>query len=209
LVGRVHETLVPFTHVERGLVGDRFGETYEPIPRDADYVCQIHPQREAPYYWWLPSGTHYGPDALDEQNALAFHFRYGGNSEDVVGEGWSHAEGDFRWMTGYASTLHLPPLPHSGDYALRINVHPMLYGALNLQRLGVLLNGRPIQDFEIVGDMIVGTMLSAHDLRRDGSDQLTLVHPDSLTPAALTGWSVDMRILSMALRQLTLVPVHA
>ncbi|MEJ0044774.1 MAG: hypothetical protein WDN04_00360 [Rhodospirillales bacterium] len=53
LVGKLHEWLLPYTEVERGMVGDRYGEGGEEVPRDADFACQVQCQREPGYYWWL------------------------------------------------------------------------------------------------------------------------------------------------------------
>ena len=52
----VIEKVLPFTHVETGFIGDRYGEYQDHIPRDADYVMQIRATRYADpdYLWWLP-----------------------------------------------------------------------------------------------------------------------------------------------------------
>ncbi|MBS0558638.1 MAG: class I SAM-dependent methyltransferase [Proteobacteria bacterium] len=52
----VIEKMLPFTHVETGFNGDRYGEYQDHIPRDADYVMQIKATRYADpdYLWWLP-----------------------------------------------------------------------------------------------------------------------------------------------------------
>jgi hypothetical protein len=41
MAGRGPELLLPFTSVERRLIGDRYGEFACPVPADADYACQI------------------------------------------------------------------------------------------------------------------------------------------------------------------------
>jgi hypothetical protein len=50
------EQLIPFTFVNKELVGDRYGEISESIPRDADYASQVRWGMGADYYWWLPNG---------------------------------------------------------------------------------------------------------------------------------------------------------
>jgi hypothetical protein len=43
LRGNAPELFLPFTHVEKGFVGDRYGEYAEAIPDDADYAVQVAP----------------------------------------------------------------------------------------------------------------------------------------------------------------------
>ncbi len=207
LIGRNHELLVPFTHVERGLLGDRYGETHEPIPAGLDYVCQIDFHREASYYWWIP-GNGFGPGSVLEGDAVSYDFTAAGNSDEIVLDGWSGAENGFRWMTGYSSGLRLPPLEHSGDYAFRLNVFPMLVNGITQQKLQVVLNGHPIDELEIDGDRIIGTMLPGDKLHRDGSDVVSLIHPVAVQPARVVPGTSDTRILSIALRHMTLAPVR-
>ncbi len=46
------ETLLPFTHVETNLAGDRFGEFSDHVPRDADYASQLLWDQDDSYFWW-------------------------------------------------------------------------------------------------------------------------------------------------------------
>lgn len=39
--GKTIETLLPFTHVRKDFIGDRYGEYLQWVPEDADYACQI------------------------------------------------------------------------------------------------------------------------------------------------------------------------
>jgi hypothetical protein len=43
LAGQLAEQFLPITHVERGLVGDRYGEYIDTVPEGADYASQITP----------------------------------------------------------------------------------------------------------------------------------------------------------------------
>ena len=208
LANQVHEYVLPFTHVERGLNGDRHGETNGPIPQGLDYVCQILPQREAPYYYWRHDGAAYRPDSLLEEEAIDYGFQSGGASDEIVGEGWSFPEDGFRWMTGFFSTLRLPPLSHSNDYVFRINVHPAIHGPIISQDLRLTLNNHPIARFNIDGDLILGTVLPLDRLRRDGTDVIGLIHPSGICPDTLASGSLDNRILSVAVRHVALVPIR-
>ena len=57
LATSVIETTLPFTHVERAFIGDRYGELGLSVPRNADFSMQTFPgpwQSARDYYWWLP-----------------------------------------------------------------------------------------------------------------------------------------------------------
>jgi hypothetical protein len=43
LRGRAPEMMLPFTHVERSFIGDRYGEYFDSIPGHADYAAQVDP----------------------------------------------------------------------------------------------------------------------------------------------------------------------
>ncbi len=94
LAGRVIETTLPFTQIERRFVGDRYTDAAEPVavPRNADWCMQAEcPPGVAPldFYWWLPL------PAVGDARAAA---------------------------SGLASSLRVPapPLRHSGFDFLRL-----------------------------------------------------------------------------------------
>ena len=54
--GVVIENTIPFTHIERGFIGDRYCEYRRNIPRDADWSAQTMPRVNAErpdFFWWL------------------------------------------------------------------------------------------------------------------------------------------------------------
>ena len=52
------EQLIPFTVVNKDLMGDRYGEDGDTIPLTADYASQVRWNMGPGYYWWLtPSGA--------------------------------------------------------------------------------------------------------------------------------------------------------
>lgn len=54
-VEKSFEKTIPFTHVERGFRGGRYGEKLNYVPRDADWTMQRYNVLPVPerYYWWL------------------------------------------------------------------------------------------------------------------------------------------------------------
>jgi hypothetical protein len=54
-VGFEAENVLPFTHIESGFIGSRYGETMAYVPREADFVTQTNPAYSGrrDYYWWV------------------------------------------------------------------------------------------------------------------------------------------------------------
>src|SRR4051794_18743119 len=60
---RAPEQLIPFTLINKSFIGDRYGESEDTVPFDADYVSQVKWGRGPEYYWWLhEDGTRRMPD---------------------------------------------------------------------------------------------------------------------------------------------------
>ncbi len=59
LVGRPIELQLPFDHVEKGFIGDRYGEYLRFVPGNAEFAAQAGSGRSDGYHWWLNSG---GPE---------------------------------------------------------------------------------------------------------------------------------------------------
>lgn len=55
-VGKEIERALPFTLVERGFIGDRFGECMTYVPAEADWTMQTYlpSASSSEYYWWIP-----------------------------------------------------------------------------------------------------------------------------------------------------------
>lgn len=51
--GKAIEEMLPFTRVERGFLGDRFGEYLTYVPQEADWTTQAPSVDRDRYYWWL------------------------------------------------------------------------------------------------------------------------------------------------------------
>lgn len=201
LRGRMHEQLMPFTHVERGLTGDRYGQEVAPVPHGADYATQIPSQREPGYYWWLTGAA--GPAAPAHSATLRLTAGFEGGA--LLEEGWAPAEPRHRWMLGAESTLRLPPLRGPGAGVLRLGVTPFVVpGRLARQRLAVLANEQRVGAFEFGDEAVLGCAVPPGLLRHDGTDRLRFIHPDAGQPCRLDPGSADARRLSVSLEWLTL-----
>jgi hypothetical protein len=200
LIGTVHEKLMPYSHVERGLIGDRYGETSAPVPPDADYAAQVPSHRERGYYWWLPG--HEKP--TDPVHSLTLLFGEGGSAQSAVNGGWAEPEIDHHWMLGAESILRLPALAGEGPGVLRMGVRPcVVEDVLTRQRLMIEVNGRRVGEYDITLETVLGCDIPAAILRAQGTNLLRLVHPDAVAPAVLSPSLSDTRRLSLSLEWLT------
>jgi Glycosyl transferase family 2 len=53
LVGRAFEIQLPVDHVEKGFIGNRYGECLPVVPGNAEYAVQVRSAQSPDYYWWL------------------------------------------------------------------------------------------------------------------------------------------------------------
>lgn len=80
----------------------------------------------------------------------SLRFTLDGRGGPYLGRGWSFSETWGTWSDGPVSTLHLPlaqPIQH--DPRLRLDIHPFLAGALQSQRVRVLVNDEPLADWTL------------------------------------------------------------
>lgn len=148
-----------------------------------------------------------GTSAAAEQvptTTLTIQFAVGGNSEDFVREGWSHAEGKFRWMTGRESKLLLNrPVP-AGDFILELDLHPFVRPpTLESQRLTVSVNGVVVGQSTILRKGRRGYRIPASALSKEADVSIVFTHPDAARPCDLRE-SRDTRFLSVSLERLRL-----
>ena len=199
----VHESALPFTHVERGLVGDRYGEDLDQIPAEADWATQVQALREPAYYWWLNGGA---PN--DAPPLIDWTFGRDGNLEAPIGDGWSNPERTHRWMLGLQSVVALPLLPDGAEFMLLLNLMAHVRPNLPRQRLFLFLNETWLGDFEVIAAGFLGVALPGGALRRDGRDKLRFIHPDARIPRQLSDVQ-DRRWLSLALVRLRIYAAAA
>ena len=200
MVGRTHETALPFTQVEKLFCGDRFGEDETAVPAGADFATQVPSQREPAYYWWLNGRE--GPPSYSA-NPVEFGFARDETGGELLGDGWSGPEPKGRWMVNAMSVLTLPKLPQDGALDMVLVVMPHVQrDRLLAQRLFVQANARLIAEFDLPGALRVGCEIPGSVLRRDGTDRLRFVHPDAA--AAVRFGGADKRNMAVMLRSLSL-----
>lgn len=196
LAGQYHEWAVPATMVDMRWQGDRFGQTDAQVPVDADFACQISPQREPGFYWWLRSRP--GPGAAPP--VVHYIFGWQGNAKPPHGDGWGEPEPELQWMVGTESVLTVPQLPE-GSYEIAMRVMPYVRPSMPAQRLEVFLNNRRAGEFALDSPCVIGCGLPPDVLRKNGPNSLRFVHPDAASPASVES-SPDDRMLAVALQWL-------
>jgi hypothetical protein len=201
MVGRSHEEVLPYTHVEQHFVGDRYGEHLTDVPRGVDYATQVQQGRERSYYWWIAEETpSRGVDARRAPGQPAFELPSDG---DCFGSGWSYPEAGFRWMVDFDSHLWLPPLERR-DYELRFDALPHVDHVVPAQRLLLLFNDALVFEAKLQRATRVHCRIPAAVVRAEAPNRLRLIHPDSHAPASASPRSTDERNLSVALSRLAL-----
>jgi len=191
LRNRCHETAMPYTKVERGFTGERYGEHILFIPADADYSAQVQIGREPSYYWWMDRKT--GSDTkrtpqpsapkMPEERYL-LDFRTTGIANDhCIGDGWSHPEPDLRWMIGDCSQLALPLFPSSKAALFNIRLMPHVWkDTLPQQRVTIYFNKVQVAALHLKSEEVVSFPVPAELFLRVGRNVLEFFHPDATSP---------------------------
>jgi hypothetical protein len=196
LVGRSHEREMPFTHVERGLAGDRIGEIAGAVPPGLDYAAQVPARREAGFYHWLPGRAQPAPN-----RSVTLRLCAGGDGLAALRSGWADPERTHHWMLDGESTLELPPMSGPGPAVLRMGVTPHVFGdVLTRQHLRLEVNGHFVRAFDIMLECVLGCDIPGSVL--GDRNELRLVHPDAVAPCVFGG--SDRRRLSVSVEWLTL-----
>lgn len=190
---RIHETALPYTHVIRPLVGDRYtGEAN--VGRDADFITQIPSEREDGFAWWEtglgastpPRAPEVGGDAL-----FRLDFTRAGQAAQSCGLGWAAPEEQFRWTVGLDSRVDLPP--GIAAPSLLIDLGPCVEPRRHpFQKLEVHLDGCEIGRFKLKERTRVRVPLPPGGT---GAGRLRLHHPDAVTPRSLDPTVADEREL--------------
>ena len=116
------ETLIPYTSINKELIGDRYGEVGDTVPLGADYVSQVRWDKAREYYWWLSEDGTRKPMETSEMLSDSFIDRY---RRDLA-DGPTHSGVDYRQFLSFLDRQMLPRSyleigTHQGDSVASIN----------------------------------------------------------------------------------------
>ena len=199
LIGRVHECALPYTHAELLYVGDRYGESLDHVPADADFSSQVLSNQGLGYCWWLE-----GQRTPPPPSASPASFRIGLAELDdhhLFDNYWSGNEITHRWMLEYDSRIYLPRTV--GAQVLSLKLYPFtIEGILPFQWLIVMLNEHLVGEFHVYRQTRVFCDIPANLVRPDQVNVLRLVHPSAALVSVADPNTMDTRRLSFALQAL-------
>lgn len=192
LAGQIHEYLLPFTHIERDFVGNRYGEMIGHIPRQADYSAQTHSGQPDAFYWWIPPAD---GGASDRRNVIDLRAPF---ATDILEGSWSAAEEGMNWMLDFDSSMFLPSVDEAAEHDLELDVLPCVFKDRKQQRLYVLVNGRLVNSVTLYRTTKILCHVPVGALHTDQTNQIRFLHPDAFAPNEL-GSHPEHRRLSIAL----------
>ena len=192
LAGQIHEYLIPFTHIERAFIGNRYGEMIGHVPRQADYSTQTHSGQPDAFYWWISSA-----DGRDSDRRMVTRLR-APFAADLLEGSWSGPEAGMNWMLDFDSSLFLPPIEESTEHDLELDLLPCLFQDRKQQRLYVLVNGLLVNAVSLYRSTTILSHVPAGVLRRDRLNHIRFFHPDAFAPNEV-GSHPEHRRLSIAL----------
>ena len=190
---RIHETALPYTHVIRPFVGDRYtGET--DVARDSDFLTQIPSAREDGFAWWeqgLGASTPACAPEVGDDALFRLEFTHAGRAAEHCGFGWGAPEESFRWTVGLDSWVTLPPNVPASTLLIDLGpcIEPQRYP---FQKLEVHLDGRELGRFKLPERLRVRVPLPVGGT---GSGRLRLHHPDAVMARSLDPRLADEREL--------------
>jgi hypothetical protein len=133
-------------------------------------------------------------------------FRADGNSDAVVGDGWSAAGQGGRWSAAASCALQLPRPAAPGDYVLAIQARPFVVpGRIEAQRLLVEANGVACGEAAFAAPATVRLTLPWAALRRGAALQLRFRFPDAARPADCVPAARDRRLLGLVFERVSLI----
>lgn len=148
------------------------------------------------------------PAALSPQDGV-IDFSERGNLEGHQLHGFATPEGEFAWTSQSDALLQFKPLPASNDVDLLIAAEPFLPRKLLAAQLVELrFNGEHLASASLTQPGMLHARITREQWNRHPVALLHLWLPNARSPAAL-GVSADPRILSLAVRRLTVRPVAA
>jgi hypothetical protein len=129
-----------------------------------------------------------------------------GNARPYLGEGWHQAGGDLTWTDGQESWIHFGTPSEPGVYVLLIRYHALIVNDINVQSLGIYLNGEMIGG-AVTPDWNQESRQFRFDHAQFGgveTSSLRLHHPTPARPCDHSE-SPDTRMLAFAIYSMSLV----
>jgi hypothetical protein len=130
-----------------------------------------------------------------------------GNAATVIRDGWSGLEPGYVWGLGPRSTLVLPRPAEAPYHALEIELVPFVHAErLPFQRLGLRINGTPVEPLRIADHAVVAVDVPWAVLAGRDDIEIEIEFPDAARPVEISD-SGDDRKLGCSLRRLMLMPL--
>ena len=139
------------------------------------------------------------------EQVLRVEFGKSGQCEKHVGNGWSLAEADFRWMVGAFSEITLGPFVAGGDYLLILDLEPFISApSLNAQHLSISIGGVPFTQTALTAGGRFGYRIPPELIAADGNVVIVFDHPDATRPSDLGAQHKDHRTLAVSVKDMEL-----
>jgi hypothetical protein len=198
MIGRVHEYIPPYTHIDCQFQGDRYGEHLNHIPNNSDYATQVHQAREREYYWWIndgeePSMRRNLSNNLNKYSLRVFSLGVDGAEYE---RGWSYPERGYRWAIGFDSRIILPPLDQK-FYLLEFDAIPFTHSRCESQRVIIIINNIVIGEFKILRISKILCKIRREFICNDRENIIRILHPDAQSPLS-NEISGDGRVISIS-----------
>ena len=200
LAGQIHENLIPFTHIERSFIGNRYGEMIGHVPEHADFSAQTHVGQPDTFYWWIspPDGAN---RAARRESVAKLRSPF---PRDVLEGSWSAPEDGYHWMLDFDSSLYLPPVTADGEFDLELDMFPCVYLNRRAQRVYTLVNETLVNDISLLRLATIACRVPAGLLKRNAPNRLRFLHPDAFAPCEV-GPHTEARKLGVALSRCELL----
>lgn len=141
-----------------------------------------------------------GRDYIDVYEEAVFNFSRGGNSDDIIDEGWHSQEEKHRWASAIADIVFRTHTDR--DYLLSVEY-------LTYKHSGdthVLLNGKELEVWEKNSSMHTESVVLPKELlSENGIQKVAFMTKDAKSPQE-TGAGEDCRILGIDVKQITIIP---
>jgi hypothetical protein len=153
---------------------------------------------DAYYRYYISRESQLSPNQLADLPQLELNASHRFDTRQVVFEGWSDAEAEFRWSVGNSPSIHFNPVienPGVQDYELLLEFH-----SLGEQQVSIDLNGQPIASFSTANSDVTQYQFEIPaELINTSHNILSFNLPNARRPG-----NGDMRELGLALHSFAL-----